>query len=180
MYYARIPKERVAVLIGKGGEVKREIEERSGARLEIDSESGDVTIDERNIIEPVLTLKVQDVVRAIGRGFAPENAFRLFQDDVYFELIDIKDYAGKSPQNRKRLRARVIGTKGKTRKLIQELTGASVCVYGNTVALIGDVVELEVARTAVDMLLRGSEHSTVYRFLERKRRYIKASSLEMV
>jgi len=30
-------------------------------------------------------------------------------------------------------------------------------------------VQMPVARTAVDMLLSGSEHATVYRYLERKR-----------
>jgi ribosomal RNA assembly protein len=45
---------------------------------------------------------------------------------------------------------------------------------GHTVSLIGPSFELAIAREAVVMLLRGSEHSTVYRFLERKRADIKA------
>ena len=46
-------------------------------------------------------------------------------------------------------------------------------VYGHTVALIGEAFHLAIARDAVEMLLRGSEHNTVYRFLERKREQIK-------
>ena len=46
-------------------------------------------------------------------------------------------------------------------------------VYGHTVALIGEAFHLAIAREAVEMLLRGSEHNTVYRFLERKREHIK-------
>ena len=41
-YLARIPQDRIAVLIGKGGETRRMIEEACGATLEIDSKSGEV------------------------------------------------------------------------------------------------------------------------------------------
>jgi ribosomal RNA assembly protein len=75
------------------------------------------------------------------------------------------------------MRARVIGTKGKTRRLFEELTGAYMSVYGNTVALIGDTFQLDIAMRALDMLLSGSEHSAVYRFLEGKRAEIKIDGM---
>ncbi|MCU0861129.1 MAG: KH domain-containing protein, partial [Methanomassiliicoccales archaeon] len=68
-----------------------------------------------------------------------------------------------------RQRARVIGSNGKTRRLIEDLTGVYMSVYGSTVGLIGQPEQVEVARKAVDILLRGSEHSTVYSYLERSR-----------
>ncbi|PJB21889.1 MAG: RNA-processing protein, partial [Euryarchaeota archaeon CG_4_9_14_3_um_filter_38_12] len=37
---------------------------------------------------------------------------------------------------------------------------------------IGDVEQVQIARKAVDMLLSGSEHSVVYRYLERMRKEI--------
>jgi len=40
-------------------------------------------------------------------------------------------------------------------------------VWGHTVAVIGGAFEMAIARDALVMLLRGSEHKTVYRFLER-------------
>ena len=67
----------------------------------------------------------------------------------------------------------MIGTRGKTRRLIEELTGVDVSVFGHTVSLIGGPFEMAIAREAAVMLLRGSEHKTVYRFLERKRADIK-------
>ena len=53
--------------------------------------------------------------------------------------------------------------------IIEDLAGVNMSVYGTTVGLIGQVEAVEVARKAIDMLLRGSEHATVYRFLERSR-----------
>ncbi|GIT41670.1 MAG: hypothetical protein Ct9H300mP10_06800 [Methanobacteriota archaeon] len=40
-HLARIPQDRIAVLIGKGGETRRMLEEACGASLEIDSKSGE-------------------------------------------------------------------------------------------------------------------------------------------
>ena len=141
--------------------------------MTIESATGEVTIDEAHAADPVLALKAKDVVHAIGRGFSEDRAFRLLDDDVYLEVLDIKDFA-RSRSRVEQIRARVIGSRGKTRRLIEELTSVDVSVSGHTVSLLGPTYEMAVAREAVLMLLRGSEHATVYRFLERKRADIKA------
>jgi ribosomal RNA assembly protein len=68
---------------------------------------------------------------------------------------------------------------GKTRNIIEELTDTNVAVYGHTVSIIGTIEEAEVAREAVQMLVKGSLHATVYRFLHRKRRELKKKMLEI-
>ncbi|HLE54413.1 MAG TPA: KH domain-containing protein [Thermoplasmata archaeon] len=173
MLYARIPQERVGVLIGPEGGTKRRLQEATGARVEVDSATGEVTIDESWSSDPVLALKARDIVQAIGRGFSEERAFRLLDDDVYLEVLDIKDFA-RSRARVEQVRARMIGTRGKTRRIIEELTTVDMSVFGHTVSLLGPTFEMAIAREAVIMLLRGSEHATVYRFLERKRADIKA------
>lgn len=176
MFYIKIPAERIGVLIGREGKLKDEIEKKTGAKIEIDSETGDVTIDDKNIKEPIYALKTVDFVKAIGRGFSPHRAYRLLDnEDIYFEAIDIRDFVGRRKGHVRRMRSRLIGTRGKARRTIEELSGADISVYGNTVSIIGDYFQLELARTAVTMLLRGSEHSTVYRFLEKRK---KAEELE--
>lgn len=173
MFYVRIPTERVGVLIGPGGETKARIQELTGVILQIDSATGEVTVDESRATDPSQSLKVRDLVMAIGRGFSEERALRLLQDDVYFEVLDIKDFA--HSRNRiGQIKARLIGTRGKTRRIVEELAEVDMSVYGHTVALIGEVFHLAIGKGAVEMLLRGSEHQTVYRFLERKREAIKA------
>ncbi len=159
----RIPIDRVGVLIGSKGEVKKEIEKL--ARIEVNSD-GEVIIDDS---DSLLALKVRDIVKAIGRGFSPKNAFKLFDDGVYLSLIDIRDYAGKKGKDVHRIAGRIIGKNGKMRSTIEEMTGASLSIYGHTVSIIADLDEMEVATQAVEMLLNGSMHSTVYNFLERKR-----------
>ena len=173
MLYARMPSERVGVLIGPDGATKRRLEEATGAAIAVDSESGEVTIDEVHAADPVLALKARDIVIAIARGFSEARAFRLLGEDAYIDVLDIKDFA--HSRNRiAQIKARLIGARGKTRRLIEELTGVELSVSGHAVSLIGDAFEMAIAREAVVMLLRGSEHATVYRFLERKRADIKA------
>ncbi|OYT66754.1 MAG: hypothetical protein B6U65_04890 [Candidatus Wolframiiraptor sp. EX4484-121] len=73
-FAVNIPRERVGVLIGPKGSVKRRIEDELGVRLTIDSEGGSVRIELKKPPEeggdPVALFKARDVVEAIGRGFS--------------------------------------------------------------------------------------------------------------
>jgi ribosomal RNA assembly protein len=178
MHYARVPRARLGVLIGPKGKTKRIIEEVSGVTLHVDSETGEVTIDDSKAEDPLLALKARDVAVAIGRGFSEEKALRLLDEVTYFKVLDIRDFVGKSINRVREMRGRLIGTHGKTRRIIEELSGAAVSVYGTTAAIIGDVVEMETASRAVEMILEGSEHATVYRYLERMRRQMKMAELD--
>ena len=173
----KIPTERVGVLIGKSGAMKEKLEAISGVKLVIDSEEGDVTIDSTHSADPAMALTVTNVVVAIGRGFSPQKAMLLLRENYYIEIFDIRDYVGKRKESIVRMRARVIGSGGKTRQIVEELTGAFMSVFGNTVALIGDDLQLDVAKRAVEMILCGSEHAAVYHFLEGSRRRLKVEEM---
>ena len=177
MMYARVPKERLGALIGPEGSVKRDIEARSGCALTIDSRTEDVTINEGARSEGQLIAR--DVVTAIASGFSPQKAFRLFDEDNYFFVYDIRDYSGKDFKDIQRVRARLIGSEGKTRRLIEDLAEVDVSIYDNKVAIIGDLLALDIARKAVEMLLEGSEHAAVYGYLERKRKDLKMAKWGM-
>lgn len=165
----RIPKERIAPAIGSDGEVKKQIEEEKNVELEYNSETGEVVIKGEEE-SPLDLMTAKDVVKALGRGFSPERAFRLFDEEMYLEVIDITSYTGRSKKAMTRMKGRIIGKNGKTRRLIEEYTGASLSIYGKTVACIGLPEELKIVREAVEMLLEGAPHSAVYNFLEEKQR----------
>jgi ribosomal RNA assembly protein len=179
--FLKIPVERVGVLIGPEGKTKKNIEDKLSVDLQIDSRSGDVTINLReNASDPSMLFKAKDVVTALGRGFSPEHAFRLIQDeDAVLDVIDLRTVFGHSESDIKRVKGRIIGMNGKTRRIIEELTDTDLAVYGHTVSIIGAIEHAEVAREAVQMLVKGSLHSTVYRFLHRKRRELKKKMLEI-
>ena len=179
--FVRIPKERIGVLVGPDGKVKQRIEEKFMVELKIESGSGGVTIMlSEQARDPSLLFKAKDTVTAIGRGFSPEHAFRLLRnEDEIFDFIDLRLVFGRSESDIKRVKGRVIGANGKTRKLIEELTGASMVVYGHTIGFIGTFERVDVARNAVQMLIDGSQHNTVYRYLQKKRSEFKKQRLEL-
>ena len=178
--FIKIPKERIGILIGPEGKVKQYIEEKLNVKLDIDTE-GSVSIALlENAPDPSFFLRAKDTVTAIGRGFSPETAFRLIRnEDDIFDMIDLRLIFGRSESDIKRIKGRIIGTEGKTRKLIEELTEADVVVYGHTIGIIGSFEEANAARNAVQMIIDGCEHHTVYNFLQKKRRELKKQKLEL-
>jgi ribosomal RNA assembly protein len=179
--FVRIPKDRIGALIGPEGHVKERIEKQLRIEMSIDSETGDVTLTLTPKAEdPSVLFRAKEVVTAVGRGFSPDRAFRLIQDeDALLEVIDLREIFGRSLSDLERVKGRIIGQGGKTRRIIEELTDADVSVYGHTVSIIADADEMDIAREAIQMLLKGRQHSSVYRFLHRKRRELKKKKLEL-
>jgi ribosomal RNA assembly protein len=179
--YLKIPTERVGVLVGPEGTTKKNIEKKLSVELLIDSQSGGITITlTEKATDPSMLFKAKDVVTALGRGFSPEHAFRLIRDEeAMLDVIDLRTVFGRSETDIKRIKGRIIGMNGKTRQIIEELTDTNVAVYGHTVSIIGTIEQAEAAREAIQMLVKGSMHATVYRFLHRKRRELKKKMLEL-
>ncbi len=178
--FVRIPKERVGILIGPEGRVKQHIEEKLQVKLEVDSEGSVTIMLSEKASDPSLLLKAKDVVTAIGRGFSPEVAFRLIRnEDEIFDMIDLRLIFGRSESDIKRVKGRIIGADGKTRRLIEELTEADVVVYGHTVGLIGSFEQVDAAHNAVQMIVEGCQHHTVYNYLQKKRTELKKQKLEL-
>ena len=167
--YEKIPIERVGILLGNKGAVKKEIEEKTRTILTVDSNTGSVIIEPAFPNTSALELmKAQNIVRAIGYGFSPERAFRLLEDDQILEVIDVRQYIGDKSNHLKRVLGRIIGEEGKARRNLEELTGTYISVYEPYVAIIGDYDTANIAKKAVEMLIEGRMHSTVYKYVDRE------------
>lgn len=165
-----IPGERVGVLIGREGGERKRIEETLGVRLFISGETGTVEITPRDEnTDPVSLLRARDIAIAIGRGFSPEKACLLFDEDMVLELIDLRELYGKNESDIRRVKGRIIGQEGKTRRIIEEMTRANLSIYGDTIGILGGYERVATAREAIEMILRGKQHATVYRFLRDRR-----------
>lgn len=173
----RIPLDRVGVLVGREGKVKSRIEEAFGVSLVIDSKTGEISIKATKGPEEANYLRALDVTNAIARGFSPEKAFRLDDDEQVLSIMDLKNYSGKSKSHLIRIKGRIIGLEGKSRKIVEDLTGCNVSVYGDTVSLIGRPDQVKLATEAVDMLASGSNHKSVYNMLQKARSRAKMDRL---
>lgn len=172
--YAKVPLDRIGVLIGKQGEIKKELMRKTRTKITIDSVNGTVVIEpESPYVSPINLLKARDFVLAIAYGFSPEKAFRILGEDQILVTIDLKNYVGDRPNHITRIKARIIGEHGKARKILEEMTGTYISIQNSYVSIIGSYEQANIAREAIEMIIRGQRHSSVYRFLEKAMRRLK-------
>jgi len=173
----KVPNDRIGVIIGKDGRVKDQIEYKCKVIIRIDSENGNVIVSPRDSSELEETLKAVEIISAISRGFSPERSYRLLAEDTILHVVDLNEYVGRSHNQITRLKGRLIGEGGKSRKTIEDLTGTSISIYGHTVGIIGNFEDIKLATDAILQLVKGSSHKTVYNLLQDKRRRAKLDKL---
>lgn len=175
-FQVRVPRERIAVIIGKDGESKKQIEALGEVRISIESDTGDVMILQKG--DPLKANITASVIQAIGRGFNPISATLLYEENYQLIVVSLRDFARPGSHRIEQIRARLIGTGGKTRRVVEELTSTHISVYGDTVSLIGDYVSLEYAKEAINMLINGSKQRSVYTYLEKSARELRLKRIE--
>lgn len=109
---------------------------------------------------------VGEIIRAIEFGFEAEDALLLANENFVLEFINIKEHTRR--RNLEEVRSRVIGTEGKAKKTIEELTGAVLAINDNSVGLIVDTEHLEAAVQGIISLIQGSKHGNVFSYLEKQ------------
>ncbi len=167
----KIGKNRIAVLIGKDGETKKEIEEALAVKINLDSKTGECEILPLiNVLNynPINVYTAEKIVNAINRGFNPVKAMKLLDETYELEIFNLFLLLGKSDKRIKRIKGRIIGRNGEMRKAIEKFAESYISVYGKTVSIIADYENLQIARKAVSMLINGMPHHVALRFLENK------------
>ena len=160
--YISIPEERKKLLKADPRMLKK-FEEYSGVKLELNET---IEIDSE---DPLKILTAKEVLKAFGRGFDMDDAFLLLDEQYLLEIIEIQDFAGKSKNRLQDLKGRVIGSKGRSKDLIEKYAEVKLSIYGKTISIIGKWDRVMISKKAVEMLLNGRLHGSVYRFLEEHR-----------
>jgi len=168
----KVPKARIAVVIGKGGSTKRELEEATGCKLYVDTADNYVSI---NSPDPLKLYSVQQIIKGIARGFSPRKALLLLKSDYVLEIIELRTLVKK--QHMIRVKGRVIGERGKSRATLEHLTDTFISVYGKTISIIGRPESVALAKRAILNLIQGSPHANVYKWLEKRRSELAAREL---
>lgn len=109
---------------------------------------------------------VSQIIRAVDFGFDVEDALLLLNDSFILEFIDVKSHTHR--KNLKDVRARLIGTDGKAKKTIENLTGAVIVVKNNSVGVIVDSEHMDATLQAIKSLIQGSKHGNVFSYLEKQ------------
>jgi ribosomal RNA assembly protein len=173
--HIKVPHDRIGAIIGPKGQVKSLIEQLSTATIDIDSENGTVEVIPGE--DPIQSMRAPDVIQAIARGFNPEKAMILMDDEmIMLETIDLSRSAG-TPQEMIRLKGRIIGKAGKTREIMESMIGVKNFRLWKNCKHSGYPEQNQIIRTAIEMLIGGATHGQVYGFLEKKKQMLIRSQL---
>lgn len=118
-----------------------------------------------NIEDEYLALKI---LEAVNFGFSVEQALELKQEGIMFQILNIKDITRRHDLGR--IKARIIGKKGKTLNTLKNLTNCKISLHNNQVGIIGPILEIEDAMQAITSLIQGSKQGNVYARLEKQRK----------
>ena len=114
---------------------------------------------------PLEEYEAEKVIDAMVFGFDIEVAIMIKERELSFEVLSIKDFTKR--KNMQQIRARIIGTKGKTLKTLTELTDCFFEVRNNNVGIIGSPEKMKIAQEAVANLIKGAKQANVYKYLEK-------------
>lgn len=108
------------------------------------------------------------VMEAINLDFSVEKALLLTQEDTILQTLHIKDITKR--HDLERVRARIIGTQGKTLKTLNNITGCEFSLSDNEIGIIGNIENIEDAKQSVTSIIQGSKQSNVYSRAEKQRK----------
>lgn len=154
-----IPHKRAELLDKK---MLSELRKRLNCKIEI--EDNQITLEGESYDE----YNAKNVLTAFGRGFDIEKAYRLLNEDYFFQQINLKDAFGSKDQIM-RVKARIIGTEGKAKSYIESVSGADIALFGSSVSIIGKIDDLKVAEAAIRVLIDGGTHRTAYLVMDKER-----------
>ena len=106
----------------------------------------------------------QKVIEALDFGFPFSHARILKEENLDFEVINIKDQTPRKDHSR--IRARIIGKGGRAIQTLSNLTDCFIELNENKIGVIGNSENLERATQALNQLIRGAKHGNVYKGLE--------------
>ncbi|MFH1787472.1 MAG: KH domain-containing protein [archaeon] len=107
----------------------------------------------------------EKVIDALEFGFPFSTAILIKKENLIFEILSIKEYTRR--KDFKRIRARIIGKKGKTLKTLCELTKCYFELKENFVGIIGPAEYIKNAQDAMILIIQGSKQANIYKFLEK-------------
>jgi len=115
--------------------------------------------------EPEEEYIAEKVIDALNFGFPFSVAISIKEENLEFEILNIKNHTTR--KDLERVRARIIGKGGKTLKTLNQLTKCNFEIKDNQVGIIGLPEYLENAQESVISIIKGSKQSNVYSHLEK-------------
>lgn len=165
-----LPIKRLARLTKQHGKLLAELEERCKVKVRTRKEtSEDSSVEIEG--DPEGEWLAGQILRAVDLGFEPRIAFKLFSDSVFLEVMDLGVALRRNERAIGRHKARIIGTEGKAKKTLEELTEAFIAISDDErIGIIGEFDSVRAAKEGITRLLEGSPHGSVFSYLREESR----------
>jgi len=159
--------------LNKTGDVRKnkdDLEKKLKVRLEI---IGRRVNFEGDSVDEFVALQVFD---AINFGFSVRKALLAREEGFIFRRVHLKSH---TKRNLYDVKARLIGTKGKTRKTMSEISGCEIMIKESEAGIIGEAERVDDVERAIIHLIEGAKQGNMYKFLERMNRERKKNIAEL-
>lgn len=153
------------------------LEKEFSVKLEIQKgkTAGDFIIKGRNAVHEHIA---SEILEAIALGFDFDTAILLRDENYMLKKVPLKSYA--SGSRLEVVKGRIVGTQGKSKRVIEKLTECDMCLCDNNISLIGRAESVEIASKAIESLIRGAKHANVFQYLEKERKHLKELDEEKI
>ncbi len=132
----------------------------------------DFLINGKNSVQEYLIL---EILEALAVGFDLETAMLLKDEEFVFKKVELKKYVHGG--RLEVVKGRIVGSQGKSKRVIQSLSECDLCLCDNNISIIGRAENVELASRALESLIRGSKHANVFKALEEGRKSIREEEL---
>lgn len=150
--------EEIQILKKKKAKLERELE------IKLSFKENDVFVEGRADQEYTAI----QVIQAINTGFSLDYALQLKDEDNLLQIVHIKDLTKR--HDLERIRARIIGTEGRTLQTLHNLTNCAISLKDNQVGIIGNTEDIEDAIQAIQSIIHGSKQGNVYARIEKNKK----------
>jgi ribosomal RNA assembly protein len=153
-------------VLGKNERNIKSLRQKLDAKIDVkrqrDNDNADILIMGKNAMQEYV---LSEILEALASGFDLKVAILLEDEEFVFKKVNLRTYARGSRLSF--VRARIVGSEGKSKRVIQSLTDCFISLSDNYVAIIGKPESIELASKAIESLIRGTKHANVFKFLEK-------------
>ncbi len=147
--------------IGVISKNKKELEKKLSVKISVKGKNASISGDETDVYAASF------IMIALSVGFSLKSTLLLKDENYMLQHIDIRNITRR--KNLEDVRARIIGKDGTVLRTLSALTECDIVLHDNIVYLIGRSEDIAAAIDAVESLIRGIKHASIYSGLERKR-----------
>ncbi len=137
------------------------------AKIRLDEANNLVVIERKD--EKSDVLKARDFVLALDNCVEEDVALDVLRKDFMVYLIDLRNIF-QDKEDIKRILGRIIGENGKIKTKIMEITECHITITDSKILLLGSYEDIEYARHAIQIIVDGSPHTRLFKYLEKVRR----------